>query len=406
MAILFISHKYPPAIGGMEKQSYELISRFGKYSTTYFIVYTGKGSKFLFFLQLRSKVKQALKDHPEISCIHLNDGLMAAFTPWLKKLTSIPVFVTFHGLDITYPLSFYQKVVIPRIAKLDGFICVSTFTRDEALNRGFPPEKLHIISNGVDHNLYENDVIFTQSSVESLRNKYNIDQEAIILISIGRPVQRKGFSWFISKVMSKFNSEKIVFIRIGDHSPPGLIDRIVYFLPVRLRKDLQLMFGLSSDTININKAIKRLRPNTKVIQVGKVRMEEANDLLKLADLYIMPNIHVNGDCEGFGLVALEASIMRKFVLASDLEGIKDALVQGKNGLKIPAGDADIWHTSIKRLIKNKFILREMGENGALYTKDHFSWDDMVKEYFQVLPLASKTKKNAGELLPTLKALPL
>jgi glycosyltransferase involved in cell wall biosynthesis len=50
----------------------------------------------------------------------------------------------------------------------------------------------------------------------------------------------------------------------------------------------------------------------------------------------MPNIPVSGDMEGFGLTALEASASGSLVVASDLEGISDAIRDGKNGFLITA----------------------------------------------------------------------
>ena len=60
MEILFISHKYPPSIGGMEKQSYELIQGMEAYAKVHKIVYEGHESKLLFFLKLKRRVKTML----------------------------------------------------------------------------------------------------------------------------------------------------------------------------------------------------------------------------------------------------------------------------------------------------------------------------------------------------------
>lgn len=44
----------------------------------------------------------------------------------------------------------------------------------------------------------------------------------------------------------------------------------------------------------------------------------------------MPNIPVLNDPEGFGLVALEASLAKLVALASDVDGISDAVIDGHN----------------------------------------------------------------------------
>jgi len=53
--ILCITHKYPPFIGGMEKQSYELIKGLSAYYTTRLIAYQGNENKILWFIKLQIK---------------------------------------------------------------------------------------------------------------------------------------------------------------------------------------------------------------------------------------------------------------------------------------------------------------------------------------------------------------
>ncbi|MDR1601380.1 MAG: glycosyltransferase [Tannerella sp.] len=53
------------------------------------------------------------------------------------------------------------------------------------------------------------------------------------------------------------------------------------------------------------------------------------------DAFLMPNIPVEGDMEGFGLVCLEASACGTLVFAADIDGIPDAVRNGKNGFLLP-----------------------------------------------------------------------
>ena len=51
----------------------------------------------------------------------------------------------------------FQKIVINRFRKLDGVIAVSQATADECLKRGFDPDKVFVVRNGVDIDLAEID---------------------------------------------------------------------------------------------------------------------------------------------------------------------------------------------------------------------------------------------------------
>jgi len=117
---------------------------------------------------------------------------------WLQKITRIPVVVTYHGLDITYPVDFFQKRLVRKLRKYNGAICVSEFTRQECLKRGFDEKTTFTVNNGVEHSL--GDIPYDDTIVQRLRSEYNIDvTNKKVIVSTGRPVKRKGFSWFLKK---------------------------------------------------------------------------------------------------------------------------------------------------------------------------------------------------------------
>ncbi|HHU26333.1 MAG TPA: glycosyltransferase family 4 protein, partial [Bacteroidales bacterium] len=103
-------------------------------------------------------------------------------------------------------------------------------------------------------------------------------------------------------------------------------------------------------------------------------------VFSLADLFVMPNIHVEGDEEGFGLVALEASIRGTYVLASNMEGITEAVIDGKNGSLMPSEDAEAWANKIEKLLSDKPKLEAMAKEGQKFTDENFCWNKMVLGY--------------------------
>jgi glycosyltransferase involved in cell wall biosynthesis len=68
-----------------------------------------------------------------------------------------------------------------------------------------------------------------------------------------------------------------------------------------------------------------------VCLLGYISDEEKNCLYRISDLFVMPNISVDGDQEGFGIVALEAGSYGIPTIATDIEGIRDAILDGKTG---------------------------------------------------------------------------
>ncbi|NNE26298.1 MAG: glycosyl transferase family 1, partial [Saprospiraceae bacterium] len=109
MKILFISYKYPPEIGGMQKQSFELITGMRERCDVVAILKKPQESVFSFFFGLKKRIKRVLVQHPDIKVIHFNDGVCAQVCAWLKAYTKIPLTLTYHGLDLVFPNKWYQR---------------------------------------------------------------------------------------------------------------------------------------------------------------------------------------------------------------------------------------------------------------------------------------------------------
>ena len=370
--VLCVTHKYPPAIGGMEKQSYELIAGLSNHYKTHVIAYQENGNKTFWFAQLRTKIEAMLRSHPGIGLIHLNDGSMGAACLWLQNRTQIPVVVTYHGLDITFPLGIYQRRIVPRLAQYAGAICVSEFTRSECIRRGFNETNTFTVRNGVDIEM--GNIPSDPGIVEKLKNRYGVDVTGKhIILATGRPVKRKGFSWFMKHVMPLLNEDTLLLMTGPMKHEPS-------FLEKNSGHHLQLLLGIASDTGEVNELLKTTK---NAYHLGSIPYGDLLQVLSLADLFVMPNIRVEGDEEGFGLVALEDSIRGTYVLASGIEGITDAVIDGENGSLLPSGDAQAWAKKINELLSDKTKLAILSEKGKSFTRANYSWNNMVTGYKEV-----------------------
>jgi glycosyltransferase involved in cell wall biosynthesis len=83
--------------------------------------------------------------------------------------------------------------------------------------------------------------------------------------------------------------------------------------------------------------------------------------------------------ETFGLVALEAAAAGKPVIASDIGGLKDVVVDGVTGLLVPPGDRVAWAEAVQRLLADAGLRGRMGEAATLRAKD-FSPEVVVPQF--------------------------
>lgn len=378
MAILFITHKFPPSIGGMQKQSYELINGIRKHTKTYTIIQSPTESKVVFFLKLKYRIKKMLDLHSDIEAIHCNDGLIACACIWIKKEYDIPLTATFHGLDIVFPNRLFQKYLVPKLRGLDLVFAVSQATKIECLKRGFNNRQVIEICNGVDHQIESNNR--QSNSLNPIHEKYDIDlTDKKIILSIGRSVKRKGFSWFAQKVMPELPSN-VYYLIVGPRSnTKSFFHRVLYLLPSDLRSQVELFLGYPSDDDELDEILNI--PSSRSFHLGTLSDEELQNVMELADIFVMPNINVEGDMEGFGLVGLEANLSGKYVVASEIEGITSAIINGSNGMMIPSHCSKSWSTALIKLLGNKRKLSQYGDSAKKYVLQNFGWDKMAFEYF-------------------------
>ena len=378
MEILFISHKYPPSTGGMEKQSYELINGMKAYTKVHTIVYDGKQSRFKFFLTLNRRISKYRNANPGISVIHYNDALLATFCLMRKQDKDLKQVVTVHGLDVVFPLSFYQKNILPRFNKYDLIIAVSQATADACIVRGINRQKLVVINNGVDINISPKS---DRKKVDELLTfKYNINtKNKQILVALGRPVKRKGYSWFIRNVSPKLDKNFITLL-IGPINTEKR--RIMDLFPDQLTHHLELLLGLPSDERTMDKMLTSMWISDKVVRTGKLTFTEITEIMSVADAFVMPNIEVEGDMEGFGLVCLEAVLSGAKVFAAASGGIIDAIQSGKNGWLLTSGDHEEWIRKINSISSHDYESELPTYQRIKYTVENFSWKKMVKQYFE------------------------
>ncbi len=357
LKILFISRAYPPIIGGIENQNYELGEWLGKIAEIK-ILANKRGKKFLPFFLPYVGIK-ALFIARKYDVILLGDGVLSVIGYKLKFFYKKPVICVVHGLDLTFKNFFYQKLWVGVfMKKIDKFIAVGNETVKVAKEKGVPESKIFFIPNGVDTE--KNLVSGTKNDLEKIIGQSIANKK--ILLTSGRLAKRKGVAWFISKVMPKLD-EEFLYIIAGD----------------------------GPDKKNIQNAIKNANLENRAMVLGYVSDEKRNILLNNADLFLQPNIKIQGDMEGFGISVIEAGACNLPVIASNLEGLKDAIIDGQNGFLVESENTEAWTQKINELMSNDNFRQEFGVKARQYVINNFSWKIIVEKYLN--EIEKVTNKN-------------
>lgn len=356
MKILFISRAYPPIIGGIEKQNYEICKALESKVEVNKIV-NRRGKKFLLPFLIVAFYK-ALRMHKHYDIILLGDGVLAVLAFWLKYFSKVPVVCIVHGLDITYSNFIYRKLWLNIFfSKIDQFIAVGNETIKQAELRNINTDTFQFVPNGVDVSLVQ-----AQYSKTDLEEFLGYNPPGPVLLTLGRLVERKGVSWFIQEVF------------------PFLDSSITY-----------LIAGEGKNKEVIKAAIKASKVGDRIKMLGRISEEEKSMLLSTIDIFIQANIKVENDMEGFGLVVLEAGLFARPVVASKLEGLQDAITENKNGLLLESGNSEQYIDSITELLQDPIKFEAQGRYASEYVKSRFSWDKIADEYLAILEKVNVTR---------------
>jgi glycosyltransferase involved in cell wall biosynthesis len=342
--ILFISKNYPPKLGGLETYSYNLIKEFEKDYAVCKIVLQRSNLNLVWFLPFSLIRAILLIRKHSFDNIHLCDGLLSPLGILLKRVTTASISISIHGLDITYKNRWYQYLIPRCVAQLDKIICVSRATRDECMHRGIPGQKCIVIPNGIR----PEEFFMHQSSGDSrlnLEKRFDIClRDKKLLASVGRLIKRKGIAWFVDHVMPALDSSYLYII--AGNGPE--------FEPI-LRK------------------VKDRGLQNQVVMLGRVPDHVRRLIYNAADIFVMPNITVEYDVEGFGLVVLEAGSCGLPVVASKIQGLKDAVLEGKTGYLVEEGDVKAFLDRIRTMNLKKEDVRS-------YIFSTFDWSMVYQQY--------------------------
>jgi glycosyltransferase involved in cell wall biosynthesis len=77
--------------------------------------------------------------------------------------------------------------------------------------------------------------------------------------------------------------------------------------------------------------------------------------------------------EGFGVACLEAMANARPVVAGDVGGLRDLVVDGETGYLVPPRDVGALRTSLERLLRDRELRRRLGVAGRERARTHFSW---------------------------------
>jgi glycosyltransferase involved in cell wall biosynthesis len=297
----------------------------------------------------------------KVSLVHARSRAPAFSALWAAQATRTPFVATYHGVYVARSnLKRWYNAVMTRG---DLVIANSDYTRDHVLaEHGIDPARIVSIPRGIDLDRF-NPGWVTPGRVEALRAAWGIApaERRMILLLAGRLTRIKGHPTIV-EAAARLKAE-------------GRSDFLILFAG-----DDQ---GRADYRLGLERTIAEAGLADQIRLVG--HCDDMPAAYLLANVAMLPSTIP----ESFGRTAVEPQIMGRPVLASDLGGMTETVVQGETGWRVKPGDAEAWAAAIARALDaGPGRLAAMGQAAANRARRLYSADAMceatLKAYENVL----------------------
>ncbi|MSR67249.1 glycosyltransferase [Candidatus Peribacteria bacterium] len=337
--VLFITRSLQPGSGGMQLYAKTLLNGLKHRSDVVVVIvgYTGSKIGLPFFL-LRAWF---LALFTRARYVHFGDSVCALFLPVFRFLRpDLRLSVTVYGLDLTYPNVCYQYCLRHTLHHAHRVAAISHETAQRARERGVRKENIVVVPCAVP----------SSALISACQQTGSRSSFAPHILLLGRQIKRKGTAWFLTKVFPELR-------------------RTVLDLRVTIAGD-------GPELSSIQTIVSDAKFEESVTVLGAVSEVEKENLFCSSTLFLMPNIPVNGDMEGFGLTCIEATSRGLPVVAAKLEGLRDAVIESETGLFFEAENAE----DCVRVIKEALAKKWHSEAIKTACRQKFSVDSFINSY--------------------------
>jgi glycosyltransferase involved in cell wall biosynthesis len=290
-----------------------------------------------------------IKEKPAI--VHTHTYKAGILGCWAAKIAGVSIIVhTPHG-HVFYghfgPFATRLFIIIERFTAsiMDRIVALSEGERNDYIAFSVSnPDKMVTIHSGVDIDLY----MKARISIEEKKRAMGLSPKGLVVGTVGWLLPIKGPIHLLKAMGCLWRSHpeiQLVFVGKGE-------------LEEELREETF-----------------RMGVYDRVIFLGW--RDDIPEIMQVLDIFVLPSLN-----EGMGRVLVEAMAAGKPIVASSVGGIPDLVIQGENGLLVPAADIKALASGIKFLIANPEKRKEMGEKGRKIAIQYGS-DSMVQKIDQL-----------------------
>lgn len=274
------------------------------------------------------------------------------------KLAKVPIIVSEEQNVDKWKKKYLVFLLIDWLLSkvTDRIIACSQAVKDFVLqNEKIETDKLLFVPNTFDHKKFVN-----HSSIEkkNIKRALGLSDKDRIIGTVGSFSLQKGHIYLIKAMKEIVRNEpscKLLMVGAGP-------------LENELRK--------KADKLGLNK---------QIIFTGKRR--DIFNLFSILEIFVLPSLW-----EGLPLVSLEAMAMAKPVVASQIPGITEVVIDGENGILVAPKNSNLLAKAILDLLKDSDRSKKMGELGKARILKHYNPQTYVSKIESLYETLSTEKR--------------
>ncbi len=286
-----------------------------------------------------------------INIVHARSRAPAWSCYLATKITRRNFVTTFHG---TYNFNsklkkFYNSIMVKSKLIIAGSNFIFSHIKENYSESIDLNKKLLVIFRGINVDYFDQTSIIESDEIK-LKKKWDIGENKKIILLPGRLTSWKGQELFIEAinlVNVELGYEAFYAVILGNEQGRDLYKKKLIRLSEQYRMTNQLKFI----------------DNCKNMALA----------YKISDIIVSASI----EPEAFGRVAVEAQSMKKTIIASNIGGSNETIIDEKTGFLFDAGDAKSLSKKIMRVLNmDETLLKSIGNEGRKNVIEKFNVEKM------------------------------
>ena len=307
------------------------------------------------FLFFRKEKPFIVHTHtPKAGAIGILAAWLAGVPNRLHTVAGLPL------LEINGP----KRILLDFIEKLTYSFATKVYPNSVGLqniiirNKYAQASKLKIIgkgsSNGINTSEFSNEAVKPEYK-KMLKEKLKITDDNIVFCFIGRLVNDKGINELIKAFQFLYRQSPLVRLLIAG----------------QFENELGPLSPETTEAIHNHNGI-----HFEGFQ------DDVRPYLSICDVFVFPSYR-----EGFPNVVMQAGAMGKPSIVTDINGCNEIIIEGENGLIIPAKNTSALLDAMQKMMLHSELRLKMGKNARSMIVDryeqNFIWYTLLNEYQQL-----------------------